>query len=52
MPGAGHYSFITPFPSQLEGLVDGADTDPKGFDRHAFQKKLEVRILQFLNTLS
>jgi len=51
MPGAGHYSFITPFPPQLEGRVDGADEDPEGFDRHAFQKKLEQRILQFLKAL-
>lgn len=49
MPGAGHYSFITPFPPQLKGMVDGADVDPKGFDRHAFQKKLEKRILKFLD---
>lgn len=51
MPGAGHYSFITPFPKQLEGLVDGADNDPEGFNRQAFQNKLETRILKFLNAL-
>ena len=49
IPGAGHYSFITPFPKQLLGRVGDADKDPPGFDREGFMEKLEDRILTFLN---
>lgn len=51
MPGAGHYAFITPFPPELEGQVEGADEDPPGFDRTAFQRELDARILKFLNSV-
>jgi predicted dienelactone hydrolase len=45
--GAGHFSFLSPFPAELKvpGFVPA--TDPEGFDRANFQEQLGPEILAF-----
>ena len=47
--GAGHYSFVEPFPEAVKRQVGEAATDPPGFDRAAFQGKLRREIVEFLD---
>jgi len=47
--GAGHYSFVEPFPDAVKQEVGDAATDPPGFDRAAFQGKLRREIVEFLD---
>jgi predicted dienelactone hydrolase len=46
---AGHFSFISPFPSIMTNPSFLPSTDPKDFDREEFHKKLPTEILNFLN---
>jgi predicted dienelactone hydrolase len=48
--GAGHFSFLSPFPAALRGRVGGADEDPPGFDRAAFHAQLGPEIADFFDT--
>jgi len=47
--GAGHYSFVEPFPEAVKKQVGEAATDPPGFDRARFQEKLRREIVEFLD---
>jgi len=47
--GAGHYSFVEPFPDAVKQQVGEAATDPPGFDRAVFQEQLRREILEFLD---
>ncbi len=44
---AGHFSFISPFPAHMSNPNFLPSTDPEGFDRVAFHKKLAPEILAF-----
>ena len=46
---AGHFSFISPFPDAMNSPTFAPSTDPPGFDRKAFHKKLPKDIFDFLN---
>lgn len=46
---AGHFSFISPFPTSMTSPNFLPSTDPNGFDREEFHKKLPTEILNFLN---
>jgi predicted dienelactone hydrolase len=46
---AGHFSFISPFPSAMKSPNFLPSTDPSGFDREEFHKQLPMYILDFLN---
>lgn len=48
VPGAGHYSFLTPFPAQMRRPDFLPSTDPDGFDREGFHAELPRRIQEFL----
>jgi len=45
---AGHFSFISPFPSIMNSSYFPPSTDPEGFNREAFHKQLPIDILNFL----
>lgn len=45
---AGHFSFISPFPSEMKSPSFLPSTDPDGFDRDQFHKELPNMILDFL----
>ncbi len=45
---SGHFSFLSPFPEVLKTPGFLPATDPEGFDRPEFHKKLNVEILSFL----
>ena len=47
--GAGHYSFVEPFPEAVKEQVGEVATDPPGFDRAVFQEKLRREIAEFLD---
>jgi len=47
--GAGHFSFVEPFPEAVKQQVGDAATDPPGFDRAAFQEQLRSEIAAFLD---
>jgi len=47
--GAGHYSFVEPFPDAVKQQVGEAAIDPPGFDRAAFQERLRQEIAEFLD---
>lgn len=47
--GAGHYSFLSPFPEAIRGHVGPAAQDPPGFDREVFHQELYERITQFFS---
>lgn len=46
---AGHFSFLSPFPSAMKNPGFLPSTDPDGFDRIQFHKHLPTEILVFLN---
>lgn len=48
VPGAGHFSFLTPFPPHMRRPDFPPSTDPEGFDREQFHRELPVRIHEFL----
>lgn len=48
VPGAGHFSFLSPYPPELIGPDAPASLDPEGFDRPAFHEEMEAEILAFL----
>jgi predicted dienelactone hydrolase len=47
VPNAGHYAFLTPFPTGLGPGVGPIAEDPPGFDRAAFHGKLNAELTQF-----
>jgi predicted dienelactone hydrolase len=48
VPGAGHFSFLTPFPAALQRPNFPPSQDPPGFDRAQFHRALPETILDFL----
>ncbi len=46
--GAGHHSFLSPYPPEMTGAAYPASLDPEGFDRAAFHEEMESEILAFL----
>jgi predicted dienelactone hydrolase len=48
VPGAGHYSFLTPFPEGVASPAFPPSQDPEGFDRPAFHTALNAEVLTFL----
>jgi predicted dienelactone hydrolase len=48
VPGAGHFSFQSPFPPAMTRPDFPPSQDPAGFDRLAFQPILHAEILTFL----
>ena len=46
---AGHFSFLSPFPSQMKNANFRPSTDPLGFDRDKFHKRLPQEILAYLD---
>lgn len=49
VPGAGHYSFITPFPEAMRSELGVVAEDPAGFDRNAFHKLLSSDVVTWLD---
>jgi len=47
--GAGHFSFLSPFPAVMKRPDFLPSTDPEGFDREKFHEELPKEILDFLN---
>jgi len=43
--GAGHFSFLSPFPSQMRNANFRPSTDPEGFDRERFHEVLPGEVL-------
>lgn len=48
IPGAGHFSFLSPFPPERTGPHVPPSIDPPGFDRDAFGEQLGERLTSFL----
>lgn len=48
VPGAGHFSFMSPFPAAMTRPEFPPSQDPPGFDRVAFQPQLHAKVLGFL----
>lgn len=48
VPNAGHLSFLSPFPTSMQDRVGMAARDPKGFDRVAFHREMNVEVFEFL----
>jgi predicted dienelactone hydrolase len=48
VPGAGHYSFLAPFPEAMTNPSFPPSQDPPGFDRAAFHEELKVLVEGFL----
>jgi predicted dienelactone hydrolase len=48
VPGAGHYSFLSPFPETLRRPGFAPAEDPAGFDREQFHRELPAIIESFL----
>jgi predicted dienelactone hydrolase len=48
VPGAGHYSFLTPFPAEMRRPDFPPSTDPEGFDRERFHVELPRLVHEFL----
>ena len=46
---AGHFSFLSPFPTTMKNVNFLPSTDPVGFDREKFHSHLPTDILNFLN---
>ena len=49
MKGAGHFSFVTTFPTVLKIVAGDAARDPDGFDRDAFHEVMNREIVGFFN---
>lgn len=47
--GAGHFSFQSPFPPSMVSAEFAPSQDPPGFDRAAFQAKMNREIVAFLD---
>jgi len=47
--GAGHFSFLSPFPESMRRSDFAPSQDPIGFDRERFHRELPDMILNFLN---
>jgi len=47
--GAGHFSFVTSFPTALKIVAGEGARDPKGFDRDAFHQVMNREIVGFFN---
>lgn len=47
--GAGHFSFLSPFPTHMRRADFPPSSDPEGFDRDAFHEKLPQVIYDFLS---
>lgn len=47
--GAGHFAFLSPFPAAMTRPGFAPSQDPPGFDRAAFQPRLEADVLAFLH---
>jgi predicted dienelactone hydrolase len=48
VPGAGHFSFLTPFPPAMIRPDFAPGNDPPGFDRAAFHRVLPLEVSAFL----
>jgi len=48
VPGAGHFSFMTPYPDELKRSDLLPSQDPPGFDRAAYEPRLGAEIIAFL----
>ena len=48
VPGAGHFSFQTPFPPAMVSPTFPPSQDPPGFDRPAYQRQLLDEVTAFL----
>jgi pimeloyl-ACP methyl ester carboxylesterase len=46
--GAGHYSFLSPFPPELRRPDFPPSVDPQGFDRERLHEAMNTEILEFL----
>ncbi|EQA45147.1 alpha/beta hydrolase family protein [Leptospira broomii serovar Hurstbridge str. 5399] len=46
---AGHFSFLSPFPTTMKNPNFPPSIDPEGFDREQFHMQLPMDILDFLN---
>lgn len=49
--GAGHYSFLTPFPPEMTNPAFPPSQDPPGFDRHAFHAAMYADIAAFVDRI-
>lgn len=49
--GAGHFSFLTPFPPTIKSPAIPPSQDPEGFDREAYVPKLYSEIVSFVRAL-
>jgi len=49
VPGAGHFSFITPFPPAMRRPDFAPANDPEGFDREGFHKTYPQEVVAWLN---
>ena len=47
--GAGHFSFLTTFPTVLRMVAGEGARDPDGFDRAAFHEVMNREIVGFFN---
>lgn len=47
---AGHFSFLSPFPTAMVSPEFPPSQDPDGFDRAAFHKRMTAEIVAFLKT--
>lgn len=48
VPGANHYSFLSPWPEAMRSPAIPPSLDPSGFDRRAFLDRLYPEIVMFL----
>jgi len=48
VPGAGHYSFLSPYPAAMTRAEFAPSQDPPGFDRLRFHSEMNAEILAFL----
>ena len=46
--GAGHFSFLSPFPRSMHSPQFAPAQDPSGFDREAFHRHFPQTILQWI----
>jgi len=47
--GAGHFSFLSPFPESMRSGDFAPAQDPIGFDREQFHREIPDLILKFLD---